>query len=71
VQRGQAEGLIKDLRDALQQEDQGRMRSLSEQLQQVMGQIAQSSYTEEQPQGAASGNKPGDENVVEGDYTVE
>jgi len=71
VQRGQAEGLIKDLRDALQQEDQGRMRSLSEQLQQVMGQIAQSSYTEEQPQGAAAGNKPGDENVVEGDYTVE
>ncbi len=71
VQRGQAEGLIKDLRDALAQEDQDRMRSLTEQLQQLMGQIAQNSYTEEQPQGAPAGNKPGDDNVVDGDYTVE
>src|SRR5262249_50275353 len=72
VQRGQAENLIKDLRDALQQEDESRMRSLSHALQQVMSQIAQSSYSQEQPQGAGNGGGPGkDEGVVEGEYTVE
>jgi molecular chaperone DnaK len=72
VQRGQAENLIKDLRDALQQEDESRMRSLSDALQQVMGEIAQSSYSQEQPQDSANGSGPGkDEGVVEGEYTVE
>jgi hypothetical protein len=45
------------------------MRSLSDALQQVMGEIAQSSYSQEQPQGSGSGGK--DEGVVEGEYTVE
>jgi len=74
VQRGQAEGLIKDLRDALAQEDESRMRSLSEELQQVMGQVAQGAYSQEQPQGSTNGSGPGastDEGVVEGEYTVE
>ncbi|MFL5804154.1 MAG: molecular chaperone DnaK [Roseiflexaceae bacterium] len=72
VQRGQAEGLIRDLRDALAQEDESRMRSLSDALQQVMGEIAQGAYSQEQPQSSANGSGPGkDEGVVEGEYTVE
>src|SRR5262249_30377974 len=71
VQRGRIEGLIKDLREALQHEDEDRMRSLSDELQQAMYQVSQSAYgAQEQPAGAP---KPegGDEGVVEGEYTVE
>jgi molecular chaperone DnaK len=73
VQRGRVEGLIKDLRDALQQEDEQRMRSLSEELQQAMLQVSQGAYTEQQEQAAGNGGKPSgrDEGVVEGEYTVE
>jgi molecular chaperone DnaK len=71
VQRGRIEGLIKDLRDALQQEDEDRMRSLSDELQQAMYQISQSAYgAQEQPAGAPKADG-GDEGVVEGEYTVE
>jgi len=72
VQRGRAEGLIKDLRDALQVEDEDKMRSLSNELQQVMMQISQSAYSEPQGQPSGGDGKPGqDEGVVEGEYTVE
>jgi molecular chaperone DnaK len=74
VLKGRAEGLIKDLRDAITQEDEDKMRSLSTELQQVMAQISQSAYSE--PQGQPSGGNGGaqgggDEGVVEGEYTVE
>jgi molecular chaperone DnaK len=69
VQRDRIEGLIKDLRDAVQAEDEGRMRSLSEELQQAMYQVSQNAYTQEQPAGAPKND--GDEGVVEGEYTVE
>lgn len=75
AQRVQAENLIKDLRDALAQEDEGRMESLSNQLQQVMGQIAQSAYATEgegTSSGATSSAKANDDdNVVDGDYRVD
>ena len=73
VQRSRIEGLIKDLRDAIQQEDEGRMRSLSSELQQAMFQVSQSAYSEQQPQGQAAGDgrSDRDEGVVEGEYTVE
>jgi len=72
VQRGRIEGLIKDLREALQHEDEGRMRSLSEELQQAMSQVAQSAYAQQQEQPAGTSNGAGrDEGVVEGEYTVE
>jgi molecular chaperone DnaK len=61
--------LIKDLRDAVQTEDEGRMRSLSEELQQAMYQVSQNAYSQEQPAGAPKND--GDEGVVEGEYTVE
>jgi molecular chaperone DnaK len=70
VQRDRIEGLIKDLREAVQVEDEGRMRSLSEELQQAMYQVSQSAYgAQEQPAGAPKND--GDEGVVEGEYTVE
>jgi molecular chaperone DnaK len=70
VQRGRIEGLVKDLRDAVQVEDEGRMRSLSEELQQAMYQVSQNAYgAQEQPAGASKND--GDEGVVEGEYTVE
>ena len=64
--------LIKDLREAIAQEDEGRMQSLSQELQQVMMQIGQSSYSEPQEQARGDGGQSGnDEGVVEGEYTVE
>jgi molecular chaperone DnaK len=73
VQKGRAEELIKDLRDAIAQEDEDKMRSLSNELQQLMMQISQSAYSEpqSQPAGGDGGTSGGDEGVVEGEYTVE
>jgi molecular chaperone DnaK len=69
VQRSRIEGLIKDLREAIAQENEGRMRSLSTELQQAMMQVGQAAYgAQEQPAGA---KRDGDEGVVEGEYTVE
>jgi molecular chaperone DnaK len=71
VQRGRIEGLIKDLREALQQEDEERMRSLSDELQQAMYQVSQSAYgAQEQPAGTPKPDND-DEGVVDGEYTVE
>ncbi len=54
-------------------EDEERMRSLSDELQQAMSQVSQGAYSEQQPAGDGNGNgKTGrDEGVVEGEYTVE
>jgi len=73
VQKGRAEELIKDLRDAIAQEDEDKMRALSNDLQQLMMQISQSAYSEpqSQPAGGDGGKSGGDEGVVEGEYTVE
>ncbi|MCS6882306.1 MAG: molecular chaperone DnaK [Oscillochloridaceae bacterium] len=72
VERGRIEGLIKDLRDVIAQENKERIRSLMNELQQAMYRVSQSVYGD----GATSGQKgPGggrrDEGVVEGEYTVE
>jgi molecular chaperone DnaK len=70
VQRGRIEGLIKDLREAIAQENDAQMRSLSNDLQQAMAQVAQNAYSSEQA--ADAPGKPGkDEGVVEGEYTVD
>ena len=69
VQKERADSLIKDLREAVAQENEDRMKSLSGELQQLMMQLGQSAYSE--PQGQASGNGKADEGVVEGEYTVE
>jgi len=71
VQKGRAEGLIKELRDAIAQEDEGRMQTLSNELQQLMMQISQSAYSEPQGQPSGGGSGGADEGVVEGEYTVE
>jgi molecular chaperone DnaK len=76
IERGRIEGLIKDLRDVIVQEDENRMRQLMNELQQAMYAVSQSAYGEGQPQGQA-GAQPGpearkkDDGVVEGEYTVE
>ena len=71
VQKGRAEELIKDLRDAIAQENEDKMRALSNDLQQLMMQISQGAYSEPQGQPSGGDGKPGDEGVVEGEYTVE
>jgi molecular chaperone DnaK len=77
IQKQRVEGLISDLREAVSQEDEDRMRTVSADLQQELYKISQASYSGEQ-QGQASGGdggqqgrKPGDSGVVEGEYTVE
>lgn len=76
IERQRIDGLIKDLRDAIVQEDEGRMQSLMTELQQAMYQVSQNAYDEGQPQGQPGqpgqpGASKNDDGVVEGEYTVE
>jgi molecular chaperone DnaK len=73
VQKSRAESLIKDLREAITQEDEDKLRSLTNELQQLMMQISQTAYSEPQGQASGGGSSDGgsDEGVVEGEYTVE
>ena len=68
--KSRVEGLIKDLREAISQENESRMRSISTELQQAMYQVSQSAYTGAGGDGAGA-KKGKDEGVVEGEYTVE
>jgi len=68
--KSRVEGLIKDLREAISQENESRMRSISTELQQAMYQVSQSAYTSAGGDGAGA-KKGKDEGVVEGEYTVE
>jgi Molecular chaperone len=68
--KSRIEGLIKDLREAISQENESRMRSISSELQQAMYQVSQSAYTSAGGDGAGA-KKGKDEGVVEGEYTVE
>ncbi len=68
--KSRIEGLIKDLREAISQENEGRMRSLSTELQQAMYQVSQSAYSSTDGNGARPG-KGKEEGVVEGEYTVD
>jgi molecular chaperone DnaK len=69
--REQIEQTITDLREALKGEDVGRIKQLTEQLQQASNALAQQVYQQQgqQPE-ANSGQRPdaGDEDVVEGEY---
>ena len=73
VQKGQIEGLVKDLREAIAQEDEGRMQSLSNELQQAMYQVSQNAYSGQDGDNNGNGSAPKgkDEGVVEGEYTVD
>ena len=70
--RSRIEGLISDLREAISQETEERMRSVSTELQQAMMQVGQSAYQSQDGNGTSNGNGQGrDEGVVEGEYTVD
>ncbi len=78
IQRERVEGLIRDLREAVGQEDKDRMQTVSAELQQELSQISQAAYSQQQNQAGADGGQPGkggssggDSGVVEGEYTVE
>ena len=66
------EDMIKNLREAISQEDEGRMKSLSAELQQLMMQVGQSAYNNQD--GGSNGSAGGagkTDDVVEGEYTVD
>ena len=73
IQKGQIENLVKDLREAIAQEDEPRMQSLSNELQQAMYQVSQNAYSAQDGDNTnnASASKGKDEGVVEGEYTVD
>ncbi|MEM8533436.1 MAG: molecular chaperone DnaK [Chloroflexota bacterium] len=78
VEKERIEGMISGLRQAVQEEDEERMRTLSTELQQAMIQVGQAAYSEQQPASAGAGtgdtqtdSKKKDDGVVEGEYTVE
>ena len=69
MQRGRVEQQIADLRSAIEQEDESRMRTLMSDLQQTLQIIGQAAHTS---QNGGSGNGTGTpEGVVEGEYTVD
>jgi molecular chaperone DnaK len=75
-QRGQVEGKINDLREAIQSDDKSRMQKTMEALQADLQAIGQAAYQQEgQAPGAASGPQSSnggsgqeDEDVVEGEF---
>jgi molecular chaperone DnaK len=75
-QRGQVEGKINDLREAIQSDDKSRMQKTMEALQSDLQAIGQAAYQQEgQAPGAASGPQSSnggsgqeDEDVVEGEF---
>ncbi|MEZ4636157.1 MAG: molecular chaperone DnaK [Caldilineaceae bacterium] len=71
--REQIEQTIADLREALKGEDAGRIKQLTEQLQQASNALAQQVYqqqqqTEQPDADGGQGPDAGDEDVVEGEY---
>jgi molecular chaperone DnaK len=76
AQKAKVETLVKDLREAIAQEEEERMKTLSAELQQLLYQVSQSANAAEGPQpgagvGANGAAKSKDEGVVEGEYTVD
>ena len=74
IEKGRLEGLIKELRDAIAQENKDRITSLMNDLQQAMFKVSQSAYGDGAAQGqpGAQGQAhKGDDGVVEGEYTVD
>ncbi|NWF80551.1 MAG: molecular chaperone DnaK [Chloroflexi bacterium] len=71
IERGRVESLIKDLRDAVAQENKERMQSLMNELQQAMFKLSQSVYGDGAAQGRPGPGGKKDDGVVEGEYTVE
>jgi molecular chaperone DnaK len=70
IEKTRIEGLIKDLRDAMSQENEERIRATMGEVQQAMYAISQNAYgSENQQQGQPNAKK--DDGVVDADYTVE
>jgi molecular chaperone DnaK len=71
VMRGQVESQVSALRDAMNADDDARMQSGMQELQQTLYTISQNAYggADDGQNGAAGSRK--DEGVVEGEYTVD
>lgn len=67
LQKGRADTQIAELRAAIEQEDENRMRSLMSDLQQTLQIIGQAAYSN---QGSDDNDSGTPEEVVEGEYTV-
>ena len=79
TEKGQIESLITELKEAMEGDDAGRIRTLTEQLQQASHALSQQLYSQQAgstpgADGGAAGPEPGpsapggDEEVVEGDF---
>ncbi len=71
IQRERVESLVKDLRAAISQEDEERMRALMGELQQEIYKISQAAYSDSEAQGQSGQGGGGKDGVVEAEYTVE
>ena len=69
LEKTRIEGIIKDLREAISNEDRSRIESLTNELQQAMFTLSQNAY--QQNANGNSGSSKKDDNVVDGEYTVE
>jgi len=73
MEKNRIEALIEELRQAVQREDESQMRSLMDQIQQAMGQVAQAAYSADGAgaPGQPAGRSEDDDDVVEGEFRVE
>ncbi len=71
VLKGQVEGQISTLREAITSEDEAGMRSGMQALQQTLYSLSQQAYTPGDGQSGNGAGRPQDEGVVEGEYTVD
>jgi molecular chaperone DnaK len=71
IEKQRVEGLIVDLRQAVEREDESQINALMQQLQQAMGQIGQAAYQEGASTPGQGGAGRQDDDVVEGEFRVD
>jgi molecular chaperone DnaK len=75
IEKTRVEGLIAELRQAVEREDEDQIRQLMDQVQQAMAVIAQAAYGASQGDDAAATGQPSgkqaDDDVVEGEFRVD
>jgi molecular chaperone DnaK len=70
-QRAQVEGEVTALRDAINSDDDARIRTSMEALQQTLYTLGQNAYSADGDDQNGAGSRKKDEGVVEGEYTVD
>ncbi len=69
AERAKVEGLIKDLKQAIAQDDDARMKTLITELQQALYSVSSSLYQQQEDTTAGGTTPPGDDDVIDAEYS--